>query len=281
MSISRADRLTHLWEVSAQPYHRHTREHPSHRQITALLISTLTTEPTRVLDFGCGPGNSTRVLRRQLPDAHLVGLDTAPAMINIAEQATPAEAKIEYRCQDITTDRTDEPRDLIVCSNSFFHIDDKQTLLAELDRLLTPDGTIVFSLYDTVFRPDTTPRWPLEQPSPGPCPDPLMDLLVAELRRRGHDITTRSEDRQILTDDSLSALFTGCGMAVRCAGTLRLVRDTTERVSFLRIPAVAAEVFPNIPHETVGDALNALDLTSPLPPRTRTVYAFTATREQP
>jgi hypothetical protein len=56
---------------------------------------------------------------------------------------------------------------------------------------------------------------------------------------------------------------------------LRLRRGTAERASFLRVPAVAPEVFPTIPYEAVRDAIEALEL----PARERTAYAFTAQRE--
>jgi trans-aconitate methyltransferase len=121
MRTPRAQRLAHQWDASADPYDRHTRRYPSHRQITSLLLSTTTDAPRSVLDFGCGPGNSSRLLRRWFPDAHVVGLDTSQPMIDMAEGTTPPDEKIEYRCQDVSAYRADGQRhDLIVCSNSFF-----------------------------------------------------------------------------------------------------------------------------------------------------------------
>jgi trans-aconitate 2-methyltransferase len=45
--------------------------------------------PRRVLDLGCGPGNSTRVLRERWPGAELVGLDSSPQMIGRARADFP------------------------------------------------------------------------------------------------------------------------------------------------------------------------------------------------
>jgi len=45
--------------------------------------------PARVLDLGCGPGNSTRVLRERWPDAELTGLDSSPEMLARARAGGP------------------------------------------------------------------------------------------------------------------------------------------------------------------------------------------------
>jgi len=36
-------------------------------------------DPSRAADIGCGPGNSTEVLRQRYPLAEIVGLDSSPA----------------------------------------------------------------------------------------------------------------------------------------------------------------------------------------------------------
>lgn len=45
--------------------------------------------PARVLDLGCGPGNSTEVLRRRFPAAELLGVDNSPAMIERTKRDYP------------------------------------------------------------------------------------------------------------------------------------------------------------------------------------------------
>ncbi len=46
-------------------------------------------EPERVLDAGCGPGNSTAVLARRWPGAKLTGLDFSPEMLETARAKLP------------------------------------------------------------------------------------------------------------------------------------------------------------------------------------------------
>jgi trans-aconitate 2-methyltransferase len=45
--------------------------------------------PRRIVDLGCGPGNSTEVIANQWPTAELTGLDSSPEMIDSARRAYP------------------------------------------------------------------------------------------------------------------------------------------------------------------------------------------------
>jgi trans-aconitate methyltransferase len=267
------------WNNSADAYDRHTRTFDTHRRIADQLALLAPRNTSAVLDFGCGPGNSTRLLRRTFPHAHITGLDASPAMIRLARHHT-SDPTISYHCGnpaagDPLTGLTRGRYDLVAAANSLFHVDDKAALLDGLTPLLTPDATIVFSLYDTVFTPNDPIRWPLREQHD----DTLMTLLIDELRARGHAVTRRQEDREILTEASLRHLFAAAGFSVHCGAVLRLHRTAQERLSFFSIPATAAEVFPDIPASDVRDAAaNLIPTTTGLPPQERCVYAFVATR---
>jgi trans-aconitate 2-methyltransferase len=43
--------------------------------------------PARVIDLGCGPGNSTRVLAERWPSARLTGLDSSQEMLDVARES--------------------------------------------------------------------------------------------------------------------------------------------------------------------------------------------------
>jgi len=45
--------------------------------------------PRRIIDLGCGPGNSTEVLAKHWPNAQLTGLDSSPDMIDAARRTYP------------------------------------------------------------------------------------------------------------------------------------------------------------------------------------------------
>lgn len=46
-------------------------------------------QPSRVIDLGCGPGNSTAVLAARWPSAELTGLDNSPEMLRAATGTHP------------------------------------------------------------------------------------------------------------------------------------------------------------------------------------------------
>jgi trans-aconitate 2-methyltransferase len=58
--------------------------------------------PRRIIDLGCGPGNSTAVLKERYPDAEISGMDSSPGMIETAKQRLP---ELEFEVADLLTYR--------------------------------------------------------------------------------------------------------------------------------------------------------------------------------
>ena len=46
-------------------------------------------QPKNILDIGCGPGNSTAVLKTMFPQADILGVDNSEDMIKKAKEAYP------------------------------------------------------------------------------------------------------------------------------------------------------------------------------------------------
>src|SRR5689334_11424134 len=64
--------------------------------------------PRRVVDVGCGPGNSTELLAARWPNANVVGLDSSPDMLTKARARLPScsfeQADISHWSPPVDTD---------------------------------------------------------------------------------------------------------------------------------------------------------------------------------
>ena len=71
--------------------------------------------PRRIIDLGCGPGNSAEVLSARWPEAAIAGLDSSAAMIDAARAASP---QCEWRIGEIATWAAGDDRFDVVFSNA-------------------------------------------------------------------------------------------------------------------------------------------------------------------
>ncbi len=96
----------------------------------------------RALDFGCGTGRSTRVLRKL--GFYVTGVDISEDMLRIAQTTDPSG---DYRL--VPEDNLDQfavgAFDLVLCAFPFDNVPGgmKAGLFRDLRRLLAPTGTIV------------------------------------------------------------------------------------------------------------------------------------------
>ena len=64
---------------------------------------TLEEECRKALDIGCGPGNSTRMVKQRFPEADVLGIDQSPEMIRAAREENPT---LSFQVFDVTRDFT-------------------------------------------------------------------------------------------------------------------------------------------------------------------------------
>jgi trans-aconitate 2-methyltransferase len=93
----------------------------------------------RVLDLGCGPGNSTAVLAAVLPGARLTGVDSSQAMIEAA-RASGLEA--EWVVADAAAWEPGERFDLVFSNALLQWIPDQGALLDRMRSWLQPGGVL-------------------------------------------------------------------------------------------------------------------------------------------
>lgn len=71
--------------------------------------------PKNILDVGCGPGNSTKVLKNVFPNAHILGIDSSENMIRKAREVY---SDIAFKVMDITSENQDLENFDIIFSNA-------------------------------------------------------------------------------------------------------------------------------------------------------------------
>jgi trans-aconitate 2-methyltransferase len=99
--------------------------------------------PEEIIDLGCGPGNSTRVLRQRWPSARIAGLDSSPAMI---ERARQSSIDIDWKIGNIESWSESDRFDLVFANASLHWIADHETLMHRLIEALKPGGVLAFQM---------------------------------------------------------------------------------------------------------------------------------------
>ncbi len=190
-------------------------------------------EPKRILDLGCSRGGSFASLATRYPDAQLLGLDIAPAMLQVDHAARPGWQRWlglgrQNEAQRLAGDAANLPlksqSTAIVWSNLLLHwLDDPLPALAEAHRVLEVGGLLMFS----TLGPDSlkelraafsdgyahTQRF-IDMHDLGDMlvgcgfADPVMDMEVLTLTYDGFD--------EML--DELRAAGSGCAMKARRHG---------------------------------------------------------------
>jgi trans-aconitate 2-methyltransferase len=99
--------------------------------------------PTRIVDIGCGPGNSTALLRHRWPDAATIGLDNSPEMLAAAKQAYPAE---QWLLADAAAWQAEHPFDLVFSNAALQWLPDHATLFPQLLAHVAPGGALAVQM---------------------------------------------------------------------------------------------------------------------------------------
>ncbi|WP_052283503.1 trans-aconitate 2-methyltransferase [Kluyvera genomosp. 1] len=103
-----------------------------------------------IADLGCGPGNSTELLRDIWPDAAITGIDNSPAMLEKAQQALP---DCQFENANISEWQPEQPLDVLYANASLQWVGDHPTLFPHLASLLAKDGVLAVQMPDNWQEP--------------------------------------------------------------------------------------------------------------------------------
>ena len=104
----------------------------------AQLIHFLPPPPARVLDLGCGSGWTSEIIARCGYD--VVGLDVAPAMIEIAKTRLQPDLTLTFRVADYERPCEFGEFDAAVLYDALHHAEDEKLAIANTFRALRPGG---------------------------------------------------------------------------------------------------------------------------------------------
>jgi len=109
--------------------------------------------PRRVVDLGCGPGNSTAVLRQRWPDADIVGVDSSAEMLDSARKSYPS---IRWVQGDLKEWAPDGPCDLVFSNAALHWVPDHRGVLPRFWSWVAAGGALAFQV---PARQSPPPAW--------------------------------------------------------------------------------------------------------------------------
>lgn len=97
--------------------------------------------PKRIIDIGCGPGNSTAVLKKRYPDAYILGVDFSQNMIEKAQADYP---ELDFMIFDASKDfdKLDGQFDIVFSNACIQWITNHRKLLSDMMGILSPNGVM-------------------------------------------------------------------------------------------------------------------------------------------
>jgi trans-aconitate 2-methyltransferase len=90
---------------------------PSSREFLAALADRA---PRDILDLGCGPGHTTRMLADVFPQANMVGLDSSSHFVELARRTSVP--RVTFALADATQPLPGGPYDLVYCRYLLTHL---------------------------------------------------------------------------------------------------------------------------------------------------------------
>jgi trans-aconitate 2-methyltransferase len=134
------------------------------RAASDLLARIPVAAPRRVADLGCGPGNSTALLRARWPAAQIDGIDLSPEMLG---EARVSGIDARFIAADIAQWRPDTLYDVIYSNAALQWLGNHEALVPRLLSFVAPGGVLAIQVprnYDEVCQvlvreAVADPRW--------------------------------------------------------------------------------------------------------------------------
>ena len=120
------------------------------RPAAELLAHVALDHPRRILDVGCGPGNSTELLAARYPHAEIVGIDSSPEMIAMARERLP---RAKFVVADVVDYLAPASHDLVFANAVFQWVPRHLDLVTRLLEEGSGEGVIALQVPDNRDEP--------------------------------------------------------------------------------------------------------------------------------
>ncbi len=134
------------WNPSLYSRFEDERTRPARELLDRVPLS----KASRVVDLGCGPGNSTELLVTRFPGAHVVGTDNSQPMLDSARKRLPG---VTFEFSDITDWKPDTAPDLVYANASLQWVGQHETLIPRLFASLASGGVLAIQIPDNRNEP--------------------------------------------------------------------------------------------------------------------------------
>jgi trans-aconitate 2-methyltransferase len=149
------------------------------RPVRDLIAHIPTISVDMAVDLGCGPGNSTELLKARFPDAVIMGVDSSADMIEAARKRLP---DVILEIDDIVAWRNPGPFDVILANAALQWVPNHESLLPRLIDKLGDGGSLAVQIPDNLEEPAHILM--REIAADGPWSDKLAEASSARAARR-------------------------------------------------------------------------------------------------
>lgn len=211
----------------------------------------LAPRPGRVLDAGCGSGETVIWLAEQ---GHKVtAIDKSPDMVDVGRAAAEERGvHVEWIVGDITTTSVSRDFDLVLCHNVLGYVPDPEAMCAALANRVAPGGSLSLIISNLLARPLQIAA--LEG-----------DLRAAMSAAQGERSRESSVCRDALaaqTPAEVRGWIADNGLSVTHQGGIRVVNDyidnDVKKAAYPDLLALEAELSARAPYNEIGVLVHLL-----------------------
>ncbi len=127
------------WNPEKYLQFRNERTQPSIDLVSRIQLDA----PARIIDVGCGPGNSTQILAQRWPRSSITGLDYSAAMIEKARTDYPGQTWVQGDAAEL--DRSIK-YDLVFSNAALQWMPNHETLVPGLWDMVAPNGALAVQI---------------------------------------------------------------------------------------------------------------------------------------